>query len=103
MSTPTRTVSENGETIRITSHGFVADIDLCSPFEPAAIVREPMPEGFHVVPSLHAPTSVERTMEVNALEDLWSVLTMALAELAPGYCAPRLREIEGEELRRQEA
>jgi hypothetical protein len=106
---PEREMSEDGESVHIeTEEGYTAEVLLCSPFGPSVVLRQALPEGASIVPVYRfgvSPIGLEHTLpaEGKGLYALWSVLTMAIAEVAPGYCAARLREIEGAEVARQES
>lgn len=98
---PSREVSEDGETIGIDYKGFRAEVWLSEPFGPDLVVGLPL-QGAHIESLPGHGLIVEATLDAEKAERLWSVLTMAINELDPGYCANRLRQIEGEEVARQE-
>jgi hypothetical protein len=84
--------------------------------ECAMIVLTGTPFGVDVAISMEVPTAVvtpARTTdphlvhvgtEVGAehLKSLWDVCTLALFDVEPGWVAPRLLELEGDEVVRQE-
>jgi hypothetical protein len=98
--------NEDGTTVYIDQDGFEAWVMYDSPFGPDVKISQPMSENAHIL-GLHKhglpPFAIEHTMTSDPLCAFWSVLTVALNELCPGYVANRLRELEGAEVARQEA
>jgi hypothetical protein len=93
---------DTGDTIRVEYEGTEAWIMRDMPFGPDVKLAQPMHEGYHTLKH-GRDIVVEHTLTQDQAEILWSVLTVVLMEMDPDYTANRLRQLEGEQVARQEA
>lgn len=88
--------------VHIERSGVVAHVDHEAPFGPDIKIMMPLTTPA-TIERLSGCTCLSQVVELEDACALWSVLTCAIGALEPAYCATRLRQIEGDQVAREEA
>jgi hypothetical protein len=100
--TPKVTRSEDGTTVCIALGDVTMTVRYDDPFGPDMELLEPLPVPSTIEAAWLRHPVIRRTLGLEDAQVLWSVLTVALMAREDGYTATRLRQLEGEEVLRQE-